>query len=332
MKGGRSMTVAERISIVVAIGLLVPGCGEKRPVSAAGHGTPTEGVGQRIVLESSADIQPMKLEWIGAKADPNVSVQAVEELLFNRTCTYESRSRDLIDGQTAEKSLWWAVYPSLKRDNESTFPIELKVEMDKPIMPHPNPGCSATMDRTLDRTLLRWKTNEPSVPPHFGGFGYKTKGVIRGVEIRRQCRLLGDGRAQITITVQAPVGLLIRVWGLHGAIQVEPESIRPENHRLSENGALFFDYGRDWQERGIESEYSFVISGLKAGQLYYPHTNALERIQVRSPASPAEPVTRVRGYGWGFDFTLGSDQAFSVGKTAMRASHLYELQPLWTEQ
>ena len=326
--GDWNMDVTKHILVVVGVGLLAAGCEDRHSVQAVDDGTVAERAGQQVVLEFPGDLQPMKFEWTAVKPDPNASIQVVEELILNHECTYESESRDLLDGQTAEKSLWWAIH-ARKQDDKAVFPAELMVEMDKPIAPYP--GCPAVMDRTSDRTQLCWKVDGPLVPSRFGEFGYKTQGTIRGVEIRRQCQSLGDGRAQITITVHAPVGLLIRVWGLHGAVQVEPQSIVPEKHKLSDNGVLFFDYGKDWQTRGIESEYSFIVSGLKTGQLYYPQTNVLEQIYVQSPENPAGPVTRVRGSGWGFDFTLRSDQPFRVLKSDMRVSHLYELKPLWIE-
>jgi hypothetical protein len=275
-------------------------------------------------------ISPIELKWVPAKSDDDSVIQEVDELTILQSSTYEANTPDIVDGQAVDKSVYWSVYPSVERENEVDFPVELVVETGENAVPHP--GYSAVLKKTIDRTQLSWTANEPRVPSRFGAFGIKTGGTVRGVVILRHCEPLGDGRARINITVRATVRLLIRVWGLKRQVQIEPDSIKSSDHRLSDNGVLSFEYGKDWETLGRENVHSFIISGLKEGQLFYPQTSALHQIRKKSSNCPLGPVQNLHGSVFGFNFSLNSERPFRINNIYRRADRLYELKSLMVKQ
>jgi len=269
----------------------------------------------------------MEIRWVPGESDAPSAAQEVE-LLLRRYSTHRVRTQDLVSGQMAEKAMGWAVYPSLKRDNKRMFPVELEVIADESVAPRDD----STEVKKLwfkSRKRLRWTASGRRVPRHFGYFGLKTEEPARGVDIRRECLPLGNERARITITVRADTPLLLRVWGLKGGVNVEPESIRPEEHRLSDNGVLFFDYGKKGTgEIGNTSEYTFVVSPLPDGRLYYPMTNVLRYVPVHSEGCPATALREIQGSIWGFTFKLRSRECFRVATLEKWVNELYELDAL----
>ncbi|MHC4544949.1 MAG: HEAT repeat domain-containing protein, partial [Planctomycetota bacterium] len=265
------------------------------------------------------------LNYVTAHPDDDSTVQDIEHLLILSECTYEVDTQDLLSGQIAEKSVWWAFYPSVDRDNQKVFPVELIVETEKSVTPHSN--CPADVQDLPGKKRLHWTANQKRIPPHFGYFGSTTQETVTGVEIRRECVPLGNGRARIKIIVRAQTPLLIRIWGLKRRVNIEPESIQPQTNRLSDNGVLFFDYGKNSEGLGSESEYSFVISGLPEGELFYPMTNALRRVWTLQDCS-FSPVNQVRGSIWEFDFTLKSERCFRIGRLKKWVHKIYQLKAL----
>lgn len=293
----------------------------------AGPEDATDNLGRRqSLVEFPKDGTTMDLHWVPGEPDEATAVQNIDLLLIRRGYTYEVDTQNLISGQMANKSYIWAVYPSLERENQQPFPVELTVKTGQLVTPHSN--YDAFVKEEQNERRLHWTANDRRVPSHFGYFGLETQEKIPDVEIRRECMLLGDGRARIKITVRGDVPLLIRVWGLKGRFSVESESIEPREHRLSKNGVLFFDYAKNSEGLRNESEYSFVVSGLQDGQLYYPMTNALHHVQMNSQGCPNTPMKQVRSSVWGFDFTLKSEKCFKIARLARWVNELYQLQSL----
>lgn len=276
------------------------------------------------------DSTTMDLHWTSAKPDDTSDVQEIELLLFRRYCTYKVDTQNLVNGQIAQKTFGWAVYPSLPRENEKVFPVELIVKTKQPVKPHDN--YTAEVKDILDERQFRWVANEKRVPSHFGYFGSTTQEIVKSVEIRRECVPLDYRQAQIKIIVKAQMPLLIRIWGLKRKVNIEPESISPHDYRLSDNGVLFFDYGKDPEEIDSEREYSFVISGLSEGHLFYPMTNALHHVQMHSQGCPNSPMKQIQSSVWGFDFTLKSEQSFGINRLEKWVNELYQLEELDIKQ
>ncbi|MHC4539282.1 MAG: HEAT repeat domain-containing protein, partial [Planctomycetota bacterium] len=279
---------------------------------------------QQSLVVFPKDDTTMNLRWVPGEPDDISAVQNIDLLLIRRGYTYEVDTKNLISGQMANKSYVWAVYPSLERGNQQPFPVELTVRTEQPVTPHNNDNASVKEEQGERR--LHWTASEQRVPPHFGYFGLETQEKVPDVEIRRECIPLSDGRARIKITVRGYVPLLIRVWGLKGRFGVEPESIEPRKHRLSKNGVLFFDYAKNSEGLGNESEYSFVVSGLQDGQLFYPMTNALHHVQMYSQGCPSTPMKQVHSSAWGFDFSLQSERCFRIARLARWVNELYQLE------
>jgi hypothetical protein len=278
----------------------------------------------RVVVPK--DNTTMNLHWVPGKPDDVPAAQNIDLFLIRRYCTYKVDTKDLISGQVANKSFGWAVYPSLERDNQKPFPVELIVRTELPVTPHSN--YHALVKKEGHGRRLQWKANERRIPSHFGYFGLETEEKVSEVEIRRECVPKGNGRALIKTTVRAQIPLLLRIWGLKRKINVEPESVEPQNYRLSDNGVLFFDYGKDPKELGSELEYRFTISGLDEGELFYPMTNALHHVQMYSRECPDDPMRQIRGSAWGFDFTLTSEQCFRIDRFGRWVNELYQLKAL----
>ncbi|NIP24392.1 MAG: tetratricopeptide repeat protein, partial [Phycisphaerae bacterium] len=54
----------------------------------------------------------LDINYVTAQPDDDSTVQDIEHLFILRECTYEVDTQDLLSGQTAEKSVLWAFYPS----------------------------------------------------------------------------------------------------------------------------------------------------------------------------------------------------------------------------
>jgi hypothetical protein len=281
----------------------------------------------RVVVPK--DDTTMNLNWVPGNPDNVSAVQKIELLLLSHYYKYEVDTKDLINGQIAKKPFGWAIYPGLERENHQPFPVELIVRTKQPATPHPN--YHAIVKEEREGIRLHWKANEKRVPSHFGYFGLETEEKVLDIDIRRECEPMGNGRALIKTIFRAQVPLLIRIWGLKRRVSVESDSIEPKDYRLSDNGVLFFDYGKDPEELGSELEYSFVISGLDEGELFYPMTNALHRVHMYSRDCPDSPMRQIQGSMWGFDFTLTSEQCFRIDRFGRWTNELYQLEALSTK-
>jgi len=320
----QDVQVIKRLKAVLSSGADVIGAGEPVVVEEQDYSL------HRSPVLFPKDSTTIDLHWIAAKLDDTSVIQDIERLLFRRFCTYKVDTQDLVSGQIVQKTLGWAVYPSIGRENQKAFPVELIVNTKQPVTPVNNEATQ--VKNVLDERQLHWIANEQRAPSHFGYFELTTQETVNAIEIRRECVPLGGGRAQIRIIVQAQIPLLIRVWGLKRKVNIEPESISPQDFRLSDNGVLFFDYGKDPEELRSEREYSFVISGLSEGHLFYPMTNALDHVQMRSRGCPISPMRQVQGSIWGFAFTLKSERAFRIFDVEKWVNELYQLEELNIKQ
>ena len=79
---------------------------------------------------------------------------------------------------------------------------------------------------------------------------------------------------------------------------------------------------------GQESKYTFIVSGMEEGELFYPETSAMYHVQMRSQDYPTTPMRLNQSFVWGLDFTLMSDQRFRIASLERWINEVYLLAPL----
>lgn len=269
----------------------------------------------------------MNLQFITPKSADTSVVHDLDLLLIRKYYTYKVKTQNMVDGQKAVKEQGWGIYPSVEKQGQGKFPVELFIRTKEPVYPHSN--YYGEFKKGWKKRSIKWTANEQRVPSHFGYCEFTAQDTVSGIEIKRECILLGDKKAQIKIRVRAPIPLLVRIWQLKGMrINVDPYSIQPNGYRLSDNGVLFYDYGKDPLEIGNEMEYSFVIHGLENKEIYYPMTNAMRFLSYRSQGCPKFPLKEVSGSLWGLDITLKSKHSFRIANLEKWINETYELETL----
>ncbi len=289
------------ISIILLELFLILGCVTQKSIIAFDDGYMMNS--HWVVMQNSSKVHDLSL------------------LLLRNYATYEMETKDMQDGQKSSLELGGAVYPEVLSKDQGNFPLELFVFTKDTVKLHKS--YQGDLERTHGENQLHWTANENRVPPYFGYFGYTTQGIVTSVWMTRDCTPLGNNQARIAITIRATKPYLIRVWNV-GQIKVEPDTITPKGLKLSDNGVLFFNYSN----LGKTSEISFMVSGIKKGELYYPMTNAMLFESIRSKNFPEKSLTEFRGKAWEYEFNLRSKYGFKITNLERWTNEEYKLKEL----